>query len=263
MKFSKFPIFILFLFSVFLSGCTTEYNLATDQQETTLYNTDKEVDMGYAFSRQVEKEYKVVEDVDVNERVERILKRIVEVCDRNDIVYFIKVIEDKKDKDILNAVSLPGGYVYIFKALYDKVKDDNQLAGVIAHEVGHITARHAVKRLQAAYGAMVLQIASIQAGSSVATGVNLALNTLFSQYSQDDELQADQLSVKYLKRAGFDPKGTVGVLELLKAEEEKAPTMPLSYWRTHPFIAQRIASVDKEISGKLQFRDYLNLTGHR
>ncbi|HNV23678.1 MAG TPA: M48 family metallopeptidase [Candidatus Omnitrophota bacterium] len=255
-----FFIFFCLSFSLSVAGCTSSYNLATDRQETSLYSTDKEVDMGYNYSRQVEKIYHIIQDVDINERVERILNRIVKVCDRNDIVYFIKVIEDKKEKDIINAVSLPGGYVYIFKGLLDKIKNDDQLAGVIAHEIGHITARHGMKRLQASYGALLLQLASIQTDSNVAQGVNLAIAALFTQYSQNDEFQADALSVKYLKKAGFDPEGVRSVLEMLRQEEEKSPTRPMSYWRTHPFLAQRIANVRKEISGQLEFRDYLNLT---
>ena len=125
-------------------GCSSEYNLATKQQETLIYDADKEVDLGAKVARQIEKHYKINTDVDVNERVEKILKRIVAVCDRKDIVYFIKVINE----DYMNAASLPGGYVYVFQGLLDKIDNDDQLAGVIAHEVGHINARHAVKQIQ-------------------------------------------------------------------------------------------------------------------
>ncbi|HQP10004.1 MAG TPA: M48 family metallopeptidase, partial [Candidatus Omnitrophota bacterium] len=201
-------------------------------------------------------EYAILSDIDVNERVETILARIAAVCDRKDLVYFIKVLDD----DPINAVSLPGGYVYVFRGLIEKVGSDDELAGVIAHEVGHITARHGVKRMQAAYAAMVLQVASIPAGGRVASGVNLAINSMFMEYSQEDEFEADRLAVKYLKKAGYDPRAMVTFFEKLKVEKDKEPLRQYSYWRTHPYLSQRIAVVNQEVSGKLEFRDYLNLT---
>lgn len=244
--------------TVFLQGCATEYNLATRKQETLLYGTEKEVKIGDAVAPKIEAQYDILTDVDVNERVGRILDRIVAICDRKELVYFIKVIDD----DPINAVSLPGGYVYVFRGLIEKVDNDDELAGVIAHEVGHITARHGVKRMQNAYAALILQIAATQTNARVAGGVNLALNSLFLEHSKQDEFEADRLGVKYLKKAGYDPKATVAFLEKLKIEKEKAPRNRYSYWRTHPYLSQRISVVNQEITGKLEFRDYLNLTGN-
>ena len=252
------PVTLYFLLStLYLSGCSTEYNLATQQQETLIYGTDKEVSIGEAVSARMEQQYDVVTDVDVNERARRVLDRIAAVCDRKDITYFIKVF----DKDIMNAVSLPGGYVYIFKGLLDKLETDDQIAGVIAHEVAHITARHAVKRIQNAYGAMILQGLATQSSAKVAQGVNFALISLFSEYSQQDEFEADRLGVKYLKKAGYDPNAMVEVLVKLREDQEKSPAREYSYWRTHPFIPQRISVVNQAITGKMDFKDYLNLMG--
>jgi len=242
---------------VFLTGCVTEYNLATQQEETFFYGTEKEVKIGAAVAEKIEAQYEIITDVDVNERVERILHRIVEVCDRKDIVYFIKVI----DKDINNAVSLPGGYIYVFKGIIDMVDNDDQLAGVIAHEVGHITAKHGLKRLQSSYGALLLQILATQSNPNVAGGTNLALTAFFLEHSKQDEFMSDRLGVKYLKKAGYDPREMVNFLKKLKAENEKAKMKLFSYWRTHPHVSQRISIVNQEITGKLEFRDYLNLIG--
>ena len=93
--------------TMMLSGCATEFNLATGREESLLYGTEKEIKIGESVDAKIQQEYKIVEDVDVNERVEQILERIVEVCDRKDLVYFIRVI----DEDIMNALSLTGGSV--------------------------------------------------------------------------------------------------------------------------------------------------------
>ncbi|MBL8013233.1 MAG: septum formation protein Maf [Candidatus Omnitrophica bacterium] len=243
-----------------LTGCTTEYNLATHQEESLLYGTEREKSIGAAAAQSLEKQLELSGEVDANERVEKILKRIVAVCDRQELVYTIKII----DEDTVNAISLPGGYIYVYKGLIDKVKTDDELASVIAHEVGHITARHAIKRQQKDYGDLLLQVAALQAGDGqFAAGVNFALTSLFFAHAQEDEFEADSLSIKYLKKAGFNPQGSVDMLKILKKEQDKGPTRPYSYWRTHPYLTQRIAAAGQVTNQRLEFRQYLNLTGER
>jgi len=253
----QFRVFIgaLILFTVI--GCTTEYNLATQKQETLMYSSEKEVKIGDKIAPKIEARYNIVTDIDVNERIERIFKKIVAVCDRKDLVYFVKII----DEDPINAVSLPGGYVYVFRGLIDHAQNDDQIAGVIAHEIGHITARHGVKRMQNAYAAMAVQLAAISSrGANVASGTSLALTSLFVEHTQQAEFEADRLSVKYLKKAGYDPAEMAEFLKIVKREKEKAPLRRFSYWKTHPNISQRISVVNQAVTGKLEFRDYLNLT---
>jgi len=248
-------LFIACAIFVVSPGCVTEYNLATGRQETLLYGTAKEVAIGDSMARQMENHYKVIRDVDVNERVNRILDRLIEVSDREDVVFTIRVL----DEEDVNAVSLPGGPIYIFKGLVDKLNGDDALAGVIAHEMGHITAKHAMKRLQASYGYNLLQIAAMEAGSAeVAYGVNALFMTAFLAHSKEDEFEADRLAVKYTEAAGFDPKAMIGVLELLYEESSKK-LRPLNYFRTHPYVHERIAALNKEIRGHMDFKDYLNL----
>ncbi len=259
--FKKVGVTILQLcFMVWLLGCATEYNLATGQQETLIYGTEKEISLGNSLSRRFEKHFKFMTDVDVNERVEKILKDITAVCDRKDLMYSIKVI----DEDKVNAISLPGGYIYLYKGLIDKVKTDDELAAVIGHEVGHITARHAIKKLQAMYGYTLLQLATVSSGhGQMAPGFDIAFTAAFLQYSQEDEFLADKLGIKYAQEAGYDPKGMIDMLKVLKAQEEKGPAREFTYWRTHPFISQRISKANQEVSGQMNFRDYLNLTGEK
>ncbi len=255
----RFSLGFLIVTATILAGCATEYNLATQKQETLIYSTEKEIKIGDTIAPKIEAQYDIVTDVDINERVERIFKRIIAICDRKDLVYFIKII----DEDPINAVSLPGGYVYIFRGLIDHIESDDQLAGVIAHEIGHITAKHGVKKMQNAYASMVLQIAAISTGGSkVAAGTNLALTSLFLEHSQQAEFEADRLSVKYLKKAGYDPSAMINFLKIIQAEKNKKALNKFSYWRTHPNISQRISVVNQAVTGELKFRDYLNLTGN-
>jgi len=255
-----FILSILFAGVVCLNGCSSSFNLATNREESLMFGTEKEEAIGHSVSKQIEKQFKVVDDIDVNERVRNILARIAAVCDRKELVYVIRVLAE----DEINAVSLPGGYIYVFKGLLDAVKDDDQLAGVIAHEVGHITARHSIKRMQASYGYLLLQIASVQSGSvALVQGVSALAAMAFSSYSQQDEFEADRLAIKYAAAAGYDPSAMADVLRLIKEKTAKGPLRPISYLRTHPYIPERIAMINRQIQGQMTFQDYLNLTGSR
>jgi predicted Zn-dependent protease len=246
------------------SGLSTNFNTATDEQETTMYSTDREQQIGAAMAQEMEKEYKVVDDVAMNERVDRISEKLSKACDRKELVYITKVIEEKKptgEGPMVNAVSLPGGYVYVFKGLMDYIKDDAQLAAVIGHEIGHIAARHSVKRMQASYGSLIAVVAAIQANGALGAGMAAAVESMFMQYSQEDELQADGLGIKYMKAAGYDPHGMVTMLGKLGEYDSKQPIRPKIYWRTHPYVHQRIAAANRIITGDLSFRDYVRITG--
>lgn len=254
----KLRLLLIMACSLILAGCETEYNTALHRQETLFYNDDKEKNIGASVALSVEKEMKIDTDVDINERVQKILKKIVAVCDRQELVYTIRVI----DEDVMNAFSLPGGYIYIYKGLIDKMDNDDQLAGVIGHEVGHVVAKHALKRLQAAYGTTILEGAAMVSGQgALAAGIDLTASSVFFINSREDEFQADRLGVKYMRLAGYDPSQMKVMLAKLLKEQNKKGSQPMSYWRTHPYIPLRIAKVDAEANGKGQFKDYLNLTG--
>ena len=159
-----------------------------------------------------------------------------------------------------HATALPGGYVYVNRGLIEKVKDDDELACVIAHEVGHIAARHQVKRLQTSLGYTLLQALAVGAkvDSRAIRGADIAATQLFLAYSRDDELQADRLGVRYAKRAGYDPKAMIRFLGKLDELEHEKPA-PRSYLRTHPYVSDRIRVVREETEGKMSFGDYMNL----
>ncbi len=255
---AKFGVSILsVLLVVTAGGCTSEFNLATNQQEYHMYSTAREVKMGAKVAAKINEKLDLYHGVEEDERVREILDRIVAVCDRRDILYHIKII----DEDVVNAFALPGGFIYVFKGLIDEADTDDELASVIAHEVAHITARHNVKRLQASYGAMLTQIAATSVEHQGSAGaVSFAIASMMSTYSQEAEHEADRLSVKYLKAAGYNPNAAADFLEKLKKKNEEAGPRRFSYFKTHPNTARRIGVVRQEITGQLNFRDYLNIT---
>ncbi|MDD2679914.1 MAG: Maf family nucleotide pyrophosphatase [Candidatus Omnitrophica bacterium] len=259
----KIKIFACLLFtacpllSILLSGCSTEYNVVTGEQEVYYYSTDKEVQMGRAIAKEVAKEYKFADDPLMQKRVEDIGKKISAVCDRQEIDYHFFVLND----DEVNAVSLPGGYVYIFKGLVDKVANDDELAGVVAHEVGHIVARHSIKKLQAMQGYSILRMLVAVAPSSgeAAAAADTAFTELMIGYSREDELLADQLGTRYAKLAGYDPHAMIKFLEKLQEVERRRPLQEKNYYKTHPYVPDRIRIVKEELGEKIDFDDYINI----
>jgi len=241
----------------FSAGCSPEYNPVTGQQESYYYSTEKEVAIGRSMSREMEKQVKLVEDPLVQERVRSIGKKIAAVAGRKDIDYTFKAVADNE----VNAVSLPGGFVYVNKGLIDKVSGDDELAAVLAHEVGHIVARHSIKKLQASIGYTLALIASIPAANagSARNAASLAFTQLYLGYSREDELLADQLGARYTKLAGYNPRAMISFLEKLQENGRRKPAQPKNYLKTHPYVPDRIRVVKEELGEKINFNDFINI----
>jgi predicted Zn-dependent protease len=247
------------------AGCLrTDFNLATQQQEYSLTSTEKEAEIGRKLARQVQEELAVAADEPVQARVRDIGRRIAGVCDRKELVYTFTVLEDPE----VNAFSLPGGYVFVNDGLIKKVANDDELAGVIAHEVAHITARHAVKRYEGHLGAQLAQLGALAAsrgrGGAAAGGISLAIQSAQLSYARQDELEADRLAVKYLTAAEFDPKGMLSFLEKLHhLDHDRTRYLPRGvvrphYAMTHPYAPERILAVKEALYGVADYLDYLN-----
>ncbi|MFH0827413.1 MAG: Maf family nucleotide pyrophosphatase [Candidatus Omnitrophota bacterium] len=252
-----FLILLMLFFALTLTGCSTEYNIVTGQQETYYYSSEREEQMGKSISKAVEKEYKLAQDPLLRKRMEDIGKKIVAVSDRQDIDYHFEVLDDEE----VNAVSLPGGYVYVNKGLIDVVDNDDQLAAVLAHEIAHIVARHSIKKLQALQGYSLLRVlfAATPETQAVGAASDVAFGSILMGYSREDELLADQLGARYLELAGYNPRAMINFLEKLERINKRKPLRPRSYFRSHPFVPDRIRVVKEEIGEEISFKDYINI----
>ena len=241
-------LFLLILLSVIcctFSSCTT-YNAATGRNEFIYISASEEVSMGKNLHAQISREYKLSKDQALIERVERIGRRVAQVSDRQDYMYNFYVIE----KDELNAFTVPGGSVYIFTGLVNKLQSDDQVASVLAHEIGHCAAKHTVKKFQAALGydliaRLILSRVDPGAQSVANLSSGLIMNIVFSAYGRKDEYEADKLGVKYLYLAGYNPQASMESLEVL-LKESKGPTIP-TILRSHPHLEDRIRELQTEI----------------
>jgi predicted Zn-dependent protease len=239
----KFIIFVLLIF--FLDGCVTIYNPATERRETLFFDTQSEVALGVDIDKQIQKKLKILHDPQLQQRLDSIGIKVATYSDRQDLSYHFRIVNDKE----LNAFAIPGGFVYVNSGLITAA-NDAELAGVLAHEIGHIAARHSVKKLQAAMGYQI--ITNIVLGRSGQAATEQALDIVFNLvnlgYSRQDEFLADKLAVRYTRRANFSPLGIITFFAKLKAEAEKKGTgIRLVFLSSHPPIEKRIARVENEI----------------
>ena len=248
------PLFFAAL--IIFQGCiSTEYNVATRQQEIFLYSSEREAALGANIARKVREEYDISEYPAYIIRLRDIGRQVASVSDRKELSYYFYII----DEDEKNAFSLPGGYIFIYKGLMDLLDCDDELAFVLAHEIGHVVPRHHIKKMQAALGANLLMLGSAYADSpGFSRGVSFALAQVFTAYSREDEFMADELAVKYTKMTGFNPEAGVRVLEKLY-DIQKEQIRPLSYFRTHPYTAQRIRHIKKTLGLALDVVDFINI----
>ena len=251
-----------FLVSTFFTGCAinSEYNVGTHKEDVMFYSTEKEIAVGQAYSKIVAKEMKISNNPADIERVNKIGQKIADVCDRREISYYFYVISanEKGETEDKNAFSIPGGYIYIYKGLLDDLNDD-ELAFVLAHELGHIVSRHGIKNAQAStlYNVLIAASAAASKDPQFTQGVSFALAQIMCAYSREDEFNADELAVKYAQQLHYNPKAGIDVMEKLYKENKKK-IYPISYFRTHPYTAQRIAHIKETLHLPLGANDFIN-----
>lgn len=241
-----------FLFTLLLPflicGCTTIYNPATERKESLLIDTAQELSIGQDMDKELRRNLKISHNIIMENRLDSIGKKISAVSDRQDITYAFRLVEDKE----LNAFAVPGGFIFVNTGLMSAANDD-ELACVLGHEIGHVAARHSAKAIQSNLGYQLL--ANIAIGATGQQYLGAALDSIYTlgslKYSRADETLADRLAVRYAMRSGYNPYGMATFLEKLKMEEKKrgANFMPV-FLRSHPDVDKRIKAVVDEISLK-------------
>lgn len=198
------------------------------------YNVKDEIEIGRSVSKEVEKSYKLSGDKNVQERVERLGRQLAAVSERPDLPYTFKVLEVNE----INAFALPGGPVYVFKGLADYMSDD-ELAGVIGHEIGHIVKRHSIKQMEKSMGMSLLMLLVLRdKGMALQTAVQQAV---MASYSREDEREADYQGFLLTAKAALNPYGMQMGLKKLAAVHD-APDYGL--FNSHPEPETRVALLE-------------------
>ncbi len=198
-----------------ITGCSI--NPVSGKKDFTLINQDQELAMGAQGHKSIMKEKKRYNNSQLQSYVNGIGQQLARHSHRSDISYTFTVLDDPT----VNAFALPGGYIYVTTGLMAYLNSEGELAGVLGHEIGHVTAKHGVKQQSAgAVGAILQSVLADKAGTTAGQGFGQLGQALLSGYGRDHELQADKLGAEYLARVGYDPENMIEVVSVLKAQEE-------------------------------------------
>lgn len=235
----------LLVLGLVVVGCATTG--PGGKKSVILIGETEERDIGAKMAAQIRAEQKIYSDRIVTDYLNRTGQRIARLSDRPDLPYQFTVIEDKT----LNAFAVPGGYVYVHTGLLKQLDSQSQLAGVLAHEISHIVARHSVKLLQEGLGLQILTSLVLGgSGQGTQAAVNVGLALILRGYSRGAEEEADSFGTIYMARAGFNPEGMAQVMDKLAALSGGGDGFWENLASDHPPAAKRAAAVRAEIKSK-------------
>ncbi len=247
----------LFLFGLlfFISSCAV--NPVTGKQELMLLSERDEISLGQETDADIVKQYGIYEDKRLTAYLGELCQRLGMVSHRPQLNYQLKIL----DSSVINAFAVPGGYVYFTRGILSVMNSEAELAGVMAHEIGHIAARHSAQQYSKAQLAQIgLGVGSILIDSPVLTSMaQLGVGMLFLRFSRDNEREADDLGVEYSSKAGYDATALAQFFETLEKINPGSDRSGLPGWfSTHPSPEDRVQAVRqraKEWQKKLDLKE--------
>jgi hypothetical protein len=213
------------------------------------YSTNWEIGTGKQYSMEIEKSSHLVTDPVVVEYINRVGQNLVKNSDAK-VPFTIKVL----DTDEINAMALPGGFFYVNSGLILACDSEDELAGVMAHEISHVAAHHAAREMtkmnymQLGQIPLIIFTQGTWTGYGIYEAAQLAVPLTFLQFSREYEAEADFLGIQYMYKAGYDPQGMVSIFEKLSALEKHKPGALSKAFSDHPATPDRIAAVENEIA---------------
>jgi len=230
----RFPILLGVVFLVaaaWLDGCAT--NPATGKRQISLVSTGKELEIGRESDPAIIAEYGIYGDQAVNRYVDSVGQRLGRVSHLPNLAWHFRVL----DSPIVNAFALPGGYIYITRGILAYMSSEAQLAGVLGHEIGHVTARHSAEQITRSQIAGIGLLAGaifVDAFRPYSGIAQQGMGLLFLKYSRDNETQADALGIEYATKAGYDPREVPATYATLKRIGERAGSSLPGFLSSHP-----------------------------
>ena len=215
-------------------------NPVTGKRQFSLLSESDEIAMGHESDPQIVAAYGVYDDAALAAYVDSLGQRLAKVSHRPNLKYTFRVL----DSPVINAFALPGGYIYITRRILAHMNNEAELAIVLGHEIGHVTALHGAQQYtHAQLAGLGLGVGSILSPQVAQFGqlAEQALGLLFLKYGRDDENQADELGVQYATRAGFDSERGVKFFEVLDRQQQEAGETLPGWLSTHPAPADRVA----------------------
>lgn len=228
------------------TGCAT--NPATGKSQLSLYSEAQEIELGRSSDPQIVQQYGLYDDPELASYVDRIGQDLAKQSERPNLPWTFRVLDDP----VVNAFALPGGYIYVTRGILGHMQSEAELAAVLGHEIGHVTARHGVNRMSKAQlanlGLGVGMVLAPELARSVGGLAQQGMQLLFLKYSRDDERQADALGFRYVDGGGTNPQAFIDVFTMLAASSggSEGARLP-AYLATHPDPIARRATAQQQI----------------
>jgi predicted Zn-dependent protease len=205
--------------------------------------------MGDAFAAQVEEQLPIIRNAVAEAWLSNLGTRLTSVADRDSRDWHFYLVDDST----VNAFALPGGHVFVHRGLIERAGSYPELAGVLGHEVAHVTLRHSVNQMKSRTRTNVVvmvfcSITNICSSTAAQVALDVGGQALFARYSRDDEAQADSAAVSYLVAAGIDPRGIPAMFRRMAAERQADPTALDAWFGSHPLEESRVARTNELIA---------------
>src|SRR5690606_6330817 len=234
----NFPLlFPLLIFLLFVSSCAR--NPVTGKREIALISESQEIAYGKEAHPEILAQFGQVEDKQLQSYVQRVGNELAKISHRPDLPWTFTVV----DVPVVNAFALPGGYIYFTRGILAYMNSEAELAGVMGHEIGHVTARHAVSQMsRAQLLGLGLGLGSIFSPTfrSLSDIAQLGVGLLFLKYGREDEEQSDELGVEYMFKAGYDPREMSNFFQVCQSMQEESGEAVPSWLSSHPSPPDRI-----------------------
>jgi predicted Zn-dependent protease len=204
-------------------------------------STQQEVQLGTDYARQINAQLPIVTDPEINRYINVLGDSIARLADDRNLDWQFFVVDSRE----VNAFAVPGGYIYINRGLIERANNMSQLAGVLGHEIGHVTERHSVEQMQKAQGAnigvtLACVLTNVCNNQAAGAAINVAGGAVFAKFSRSAEEEADEEAIKNVVRAGIHPEGIPQMFEILLEERQRRPGSVESWFATHPLEESRI-----------------------
>jgi len=212
-------------------------------------STQQEVQMGTDYAQQINNELPIVKDPEVARYINVLGDSIARLADDRSLDWQFFVVNAPE----VNAFAVPGGYIYVNRGLIERAQRLDQLAGVLGHEIAHVTQRHSVQQMEKAQGANVgvtlaCVLTSVCNNQIAGAAINIGGSAVFAKFSRNDEAEADFEGVKNVVRAGLDPRGVPDMFRILLDERQRSPSSVSSWFATHPLEEDRINATQAQIA---------------
>src|SRR5690606_471691 len=223
-------------------------NPATGQRQFSLISEAQEIQMGREYDAQIVASLGLYPDTALQRYVQELGSRLAATSERPHLPWTFRVLDDP----VVNAFALPGGYIYVTRGILAYLGSEAELASVLGHEIGHVTARHSVSRMstqQLAQLGLAVGVLLRPELESVAGLANAGLSVLFLKYSRDDERQSDDLGLRYMRRGGYDPREMADVFAMLESVSSAEGGGRVPEWlSTHPDPGNRRDRIERQVA---------------